>query len=180
VCALGESAPVAAAVVGKSRTTPAARVRRRGLPVWAAVIVTVLVVAGVAAGVYYLKPSSRAERAANTEKDSSLPTAVASPSTDPARGYEKVVEISGIRIFEEQKKPKIRLMVINHAATELVALEGTIRVTSGKGEVVAEVPLKLPLIEAYEAKEIISPFASKLRAYELPDWQFLRAEFKLK
>ena len=33
---------------------------------------------------------------------------------------------------------------------------------------------------AFEAKDISAPLKTKLRAYELPDWQFIKAEVQLK
>ncbi len=182
MCALQESAPPAAAPTGKPAAVAVRRAKRRGLPVWAGVLATILVVAGIAAGVYYFKPSSRAEREAKAAESPLEDIAPAAGAPDEAaKGYEKVIEITGIRVFEEQKKAKIKFMVVNHAATELVDLEGAVLIVSVKGgDPIARIPLKIPVLEAYETKEIASPFNSKLRAYEMPDWQFLRAQLKLK
>jgi hypothetical protein len=39
--------------------------------------------------------------------------------------------------------------------------------------------VKVAALGPYEAKEVETTVKSALRAYELPDWQFLRAEFEI-
>jgi hypothetical protein len=41
------------------------------------------------------------------------------------------------------------------------------------------VNIKTPRLGAYESQELVSAINTNLRAYELPDWQFLRATFEV-
>jgi hypothetical protein len=44
---------------------------------------------------------------------------------------------------------------------------------------IATLPFEVTSLGPYEVKEITSPLKTTLRAYELPDWQFLRADLRL-
>lgn len=93
----------------------------------------------------------------------------------------KHVEAAGIRIIEERKKPQLRIMIVNHSAADLADLAGTIVIKAKEGQnTVGTLEFKLPELRSYEAKEIGGPLTTKLRAYEMPDWQFLHAELELK
>ena len=92
----------------------------------------------------------------------------------------KFLEVSGIRMLEEKKKTVVRVSVVNHSSAELSAIEGTItlKAVGAKGEptVVASFPFKLDSLGGYSAKDVQGPLETTLRAYEMPDWQFLRAD----
>ena len=93
----------------------------------------------------------------------------------------KYVEVAGVRVVEESKKPQLRVMLVNHSAAELAGLAGTIVVKmSGSADPVATLDFNLASLAPYEAKEVSGPLKTKLRAYEMPDWQFLKAEVELK
>ena len=92
--------------------------------------------------------------------------------------YSKYIEVAGIRIIEENKKPALKLLLINHSGAELADVVGKVelKATTAKPEdpAVGAVEVKLPSIGPYESKELSAPLKTTLRAYELPDWQFLR------
>ncbi|MEZ5354276.1 MAG: hypothetical protein R2762_16690 [Bryobacteraceae bacterium] len=48
------------------------------------------------------------------------------------------------------------------------------------GKEVGEMPFALAQLRSFDAQEIEGPLKTSLRAYELPDWQFVRAELRLK
>ena len=47
------------------------------------------------------------------------------------------------------------------------------------GKEVAVIPFSLASLGAYETKDISAPLKTKLRAYELPDWQFIKTQVQL-
>lgn len=96
------------------------------------------------------------------------------------RDLSKNLEAAGIRIIEENRKPSIKLMLVNHSASDMASLSGTIRLSTDAQHEVAVIPFNLASLGAYEAKDISAPLKTKLRAYELPDWQFIKAEVTLK
>jgi len=96
------------------------------------------------------------------------------------RDLSKNLEAAGIRIIEENRKPTIKLMLVNHSASDMASLTGTVRLTTDAQHEVAVIPFTLASLAAFEAKDISAPLKTKLRAYELPDWQFIKAEVQLK
>ena len=70
-------------------------------------------------------------------------------------------------------------MLVNHSAAELTDLVGSVLLTTdGKSEL-AVIPFKLSSLPGYESKDISAPLKTNLRAYELPDWQFIKAQVRL-
>lgn len=115
----------------------------------------------------------------------SVPAAKADDAASPAESkaaarLEHHLEVAGVRIVEENKKPQIRMMVVNHSSADMAGLKGSVTLTAeGKPGDIAVVPFTLAALAAYEAKEVTAPLKTSLRAYELPDWQFMRAKVKL-
>jgi hypothetical protein len=71
--------------------------------------------------------------------------------------------------------------MVNHSAAEMSGLAGTIVLRStSSNEPVATLEFKVPSLAPYEVKEISGPLKTNLRAYEIPDWQFLKTELDLR
>ena len=153
-------------------------VKQPGLPAW---LVTVGVFVGLlAAGYafYTLVLNKHGSASASNEKAADEPAAAKGPRG--SRDLSKHLEVAGIRILEENHRPTIRLMLINHSSADIAPAAGSITlITDGKGDPVAVIPFSLASLGAYEAKDISAPLKTKLRAYELPDWQFIKAQVKL-
>jgi hypothetical protein len=95
-----------------------------------------------------------------------------------------VVEVTGVRISEDAKqKVKADFVVVNHSPAELppLGLQVTLRASTAKpdDEPIAVVDVTTSSIEANGSANVSAPLKTKLRAYELPDWQFLRATFEV-
>jgi hypothetical protein len=118
------------------------------------------------------------ESAAAETSDTSA--AAASSGAGKASGDLKYLEVTGLRLTEEGKKPQISMIVVNHASAELTDVKATVLIHTTKDKPgdapLAKLELKLNSIEPNDVRDIKMPFPTKLRAYELPDWQFLRAE----
>ena len=155
----------------------------RGMPGWLVTIIVAAVLVGGGAGAYfYLLPSSRGESGTAAAPDRGI--VMQSPQVAGAKPHRlaKFVELVGIRITEDAKqKLQIRLIVVNHSAAELgdMKMNVALRPVTGKADAppVSEFPITVPSLGPYESKEVTATIATKLRAYELPDWQFLRPEF---
>jgi hypothetical protein len=92
----------------------------------------------------------------------------------------KQIEVGGLRITPgKDKKLQIRFLLVNHSLVDIGDLTGTLQLMA-KDESVGSCAFKLSGLGPYEAKEIVMPLTTKMQAYELPDWQFLRAELSLK
>ncbi len=150
-----------------------------GVPGWAVTLIVALVLIIVGGGFYYFVSSRRAVDAAAVEP---------SPATrleDPAvssHPYAKHFEITGLRVTEDtRRRAQIRFVLVNHSAAELASVPMQVMLTTSKANPddppIATIKIKTPRMAAFESREISSVINTKLRAYELPDWQFLRATF---
>lgn len=94
------------------------------------------------------------------------------------------IEITGFRLSEDaRQRATIQFLVVNHSGADVSGLEAEVQLlaVSPKGErqPVGRFSLKAPRLGPYESREFKAPLETALRVYELPDWQFLRAEFRI-
>ena len=96
----------------------------------------------------------------------------------------KYIELSGFRLAEAKPgQLQVKFVAVNHSEAELGDLDVNVRVrtTTAKPEdpPVAQFQAKIPALAPLEIHDVTAQVATKLRIYELPDWQFLRAEFDI-
>jgi hypothetical protein len=77
----------------------------------------------------------------------------------------------------------VRFVVVNHSGAEISDLAANVnlwaRTAKSDEEAVGTFSFKVPSLGAYEAKEVSAPLNTKLKVYELPDWQNLVAEVQI-
>jgi hypothetical protein len=158
---------------------------RTALPGWLVAALVAAVLVGLGAGAYfYLLPSSQA-----TSQTAAPPAPFEAPTSHPTPGAKphplaKFIEIAGLRVTEDAKqKAQIKFLVVNHSGAELgdVTLAITLRPSTAKPDdkPLVSYVVKVASLRPYEAREMEASAKTGLRAYELPDWQFLRAEFEI-
>lgn len=154
---------------------------KQGLPAWAVTLMVALGLVIVGGALYYYVGNNRRPMAATPDAPVLETVGEATPqASTPAPAASKFIEVTGIRIYEEARKPVVRFMVINHSQADLPGVSGTILLKApGKDEPIASIPLKLSSLGPYEGKDITAPLKTKLRAYEMPDWQFIKVETQL-
>ena len=152
---------------------------RGGLPTWLLTILFAFAFVGLVLGVYWLVSASRgtnAKPAAAVESPAAKPGAKASP-------YQKYIEISGVRFLEDaKKKTEARFMVTNHSNADILGLGGNVTVwgrTRNSEEDAAGSFSFTTDLKAYESKELTAPLNSKLKIYELPDWQNVSTDVQI-
>ena len=96
----------------------------------------------------------------------------------------KYLELSGYRIAETAAgKLNIKFAVVNHSEADIGDLTLKIRLvtTAARPEdpPITEFEAKVPALGPQEIKDVSATAATKLRIYELPDWQFIRAEVEI-
>lgn len=117
-------------------------------------------------------PSNRSEAVA-FEKPGEAAATPAAPHP-----YAKLIELTGIRLTEDaKKKTQVHLVAVNHSAAETAETTVEGKLVAG-GKSVASFSLRVPALGPYESKEVSGAAQTQLRAYEMPDWQFLKAEFQ--
>ncbi len=105
----------------------------------------------------------------------------ATSATPNANVLNKYIEVTGLRLLEENPKNlQVAFVVVNHSQAPLTDVTGTVTIrpiTAGaNGESVGLFNFRLPELAPYGVIDMKAPLQSKLRVYELPDWQFIRAD----
>src|SRR5712691_6992005 len=96
----------------------------------------------------------------------------------------KYIEFAGFRISEAGPGMlKVKFIAVNHSEADLgdlaVKLRMTTAVAKPEDPPVAEFNAKIPSLGPQEIRDVTATTATKKRAYEIPDWQFIRAEFDI-
>jgi len=96
----------------------------------------------------------------------------------------KFIEVTGLRVSEDTKKNVlIKIVVVNHSTADIPDMEisADIRaITAKPGDApLCSLAAKVPSLGPHESKEITATAKTTLRAYELPDWQFLKADYEI-
>jgi hypothetical protein len=148
---------------------------RGGIPTWLLSIVFALAFVGLGAGVYWaiqhFKEGGSQVAASGTTMEA--PSAKAGGKPNP---YQKFIEVTGVRLFQDpKKKVAARFVVVNHSEGEIADLSATVeirgRTSNESEEPVGSFKFKLPALGPNESKELTVNVDTKLRVYELPDWQ---------
>ncbi len=106
------------------------------------------------------------------------------PKPKAANALSKYIEVVGIRLTADaKKKPQAKFVVVNHATTDLEDLTANVTLwastSRSEEDSIGTFTFKLSHIGPNEAKEITTPLKTKLRVYELPDWQNATAEVQI-
>lgn len=187
-CAAGQNAPAEAPTAPPSaRGAAAAPPDRHGRPIvpgWLATILVAAVLVGAGGVVYkYGLPSSR--ESARQPAPAPLEQVTAAPAESAkAHPLAKYIEVTGFRVTEDARKNvQVKYVLVNHSGAEIgdLGLELKLRPATARpeDEPIASFAVKVPVLAPYEAKDLLANAKTRLRAYELPDWQFLRAEFEI-
>jgi hypothetical protein len=96
----------------------------------------------------------------------------------------KYVELVGFRLSEAGGgKLKVKFAVVNHSEADIGDLGVRVRLTTNSAKPddppIATFDVKVPSLGPEEIQDVSATAPSKLRVYELPDWQFLKAEFEI-
>ena len=96
----------------------------------------------------------------------------------------KYLELAAFRLREASTgKLQVQFVVVNHS--EAVLPELTMKVNLKAGPVgtsqkpLGTIAVKVPSLGPQEIKDVSSTLTTQLRVYELPDWQFLHADFEI-
>jgi hypothetical protein len=151
---------------------------KKKVPAWLVMVGTAALLGLGLFGLYrYVDGGSKSEETAAAAKKAESATP---PGTHP---YAKFVEITGLRLSEEGKKVKVQYVVVNHSAAALAGMELKLTLTTVNAKPedapLAEFVSKVGDVDPFGSKDMAEQITTKLRAYELPDWQFLKATFEI-
>jgi hypothetical protein len=96
----------------------------------------------------------------------------------------KYIELAGFRLTESKPgQLEVKFVAVNHSEAELgdLKLNIQLRTTAAKPDdpPVAQFQAMVPALRPLEISDVSAKVNTKLRIYELPDWQFLHAEFEI-
>jgi hypothetical protein len=154
------------------------------MPTWLLSIVFSLAFVGLGAGVYW---AIQHFKDGGSEVAASGTTAVEAPAGKaPARPnpYQKYVEVTGVRLYQDSKKKvAARFLVVNHSESDMADLSANVEIrarTAKDGDPpVATLKFKVPSLGPNESKELSLPVDTRLKVYELPDWQMIDARVQV-
>jgi hypothetical protein len=177
------AAPPAEAA-GALRRPPKPGVSREGLPAWLLALLFALGFAALGVGGFYayrhFSSAGQAPSPAARLAPASPAPAEAPAALSPSLILENL-EVTGLRLIENgQKKLEVQFLLVNHSPASLTDIAGTVtlRPSTAKpgSERVGAFAFRLPSLGPYESRDLRAPVETKMRVYELPDWQFLRAD----
>lgn len=151
--------------------------QKKGMPTWLVGVLTIAVLGGALFGLYRFVGGHGSSAATAASKA----PASAADSKNP---YAKYIEVVGLRLLENSaKKPIVRFAVINHSQADLSGLELRVHLNAvdakADSEPISIIEAKVGDVPAYGTKDVEAPLDTKLKIYELPDWQFVRTTFEV-
>jgi hypothetical protein len=102
-----------------------------------------------------------------------------------ANPFQKFIEVAGVRFGEDPKNKDatiVKFVLINHSETEVSGLAGNVTLWARPRKAGDEAQGRFGFttsIGSYEIKEVAAPLVTKLKIYELPDWQNLSADIQI-
>ncbi len=158
--------------------TPEEAAPRKGpaLPTW--LMAVLFAVGGIAViwGIYSLVGSHPPKPSTTVESAAAKPGA-------PTNVWQKYIEVSGVRFVENAKKePVVKFVLINHSGEDAEGLAGNVTLwarTQKSEEEAAGTFTFNTNVPANGTKDLEAPLTTKLKIYELPDWQYLSTDLQI-
>lgn len=146
---------------------------KSGLPTWLMAILFAVGLIVLIGGVYWLVDGSKSSSSSASNASATPAKAV---SSDPLTA---AVEVTGIRFIDDPKhkdKVLVRFLVVNHSSADLNGITVDVQCFAGGQKNAASQMGEFKFVDnlaPYQSHEVSVPFATKLKVYELPDWQAL-------
>jgi hypothetical protein len=160
---------------------PPARNALLNLPPWLMTIVFAVGIGGIIFGIYSLLQTGKTAGSGPTPV-----TTVESPAAKPGakpNPLQKQIEITGVRFSQDaKKKTLVTFVIINHSQAEISGLAGNVTIwgSTKKSEEDAQGTFSFTTdLAPFQSKEISAPLNSKLKIYELADWQNITTDIQI-
>jgi len=149
-----------------------------GLPTWLMAVVFVFAFVGLGAGIFWTIGYFRG-RPTTPPATVESPAAKAGANANPIQKY---IEVAGVRFTDTKDKIGVKFVVVNHSGAEISGLAGNVTVwgrTQKSEEDAAGTFTFSTNLGPYESKELEAPLTTKLKVYELPDWQNVSTDVQI-
>jgi hypothetical protein len=95
----------------------------------------------------------------------------------------KYLEVAGVRFVGDKKGVQAKVLLVNHSEAEIANLSANVtiwgRTQRSEEDAVGTMTLQVPTLGANESKEIVATLNTKLKIYELPDWQNVTTDMQI-
>ncbi|HEY1240262.1 MAG TPA: hypothetical protein VGF16_06875 [Bryobacteraceae bacterium] len=160
------------------------RPRRSGLPTWLLTLLFAFAFVGLGAAIYwgvgYLRGGGGNLAAAKPAATVESPTA--KPGAKPS-ALQKYMEISGVRFAEDAKKKlQVKFNLTNHSDADITGLTGNVTIwgrTQKSEEDAVGTFSFMTDVSPQSTRELTAPLTTKLKVYELPDWQNVTTDLQI-
>jgi hypothetical protein len=161
---------------------PAPPSRGMNLPIWLMTILFALAFAGVVLGVVWVMSTNKGSAGTGPAPTAAVESPAAKPGakTNPMQKY---IEVTGVRfVLDAKKKTQVKFVVINHSEADINGLAGNVTIwgRTKKSEEDAQGTFSFSAnLGPFESKELTVPLNSKLKIYELGDWQNITTDVQI-
>jgi hypothetical protein len=153
------------------------------MPAWLMTILFAAAIGGIIFGVYsLLKTGGGTAAGTGPTPAATVESPAAKPGAKP-NPLQKQIEITGVRFSQDaKKKTLVTFVIINHSQAEINGLAGNVTIwgRTQKSEEDAQGTFSFSTdLAPFQSKEISAPLNSKLKIYELPDWQNITTDVQI-
>lgn len=134
--------------------------------------------------VYYgVQSFGHSSGSAPAEKTSAVAAPAAGAQQNTTNPLQKYIEVVGFRLTTKDKKPVVKFVAVNHSGGDIVDLEANVSLWAStkrsEEDSVGTFSFKAKNLAAGSSEEFTAPLQTKLKGYELPDWQSLLADVQV-
>jgi len=160
----------------------AAPARGLNLPIWLMTIVFALAFGGVVLGVVWLMSANKGSAGTGPAPSAVVESPAAKPGAK-TNAMQKYIEVTGVRfVQDEKKKTQVKFVIVNHSEADISGLAGNVTVwgRTKKSEEDAQGSFSFSTnLAPFESKEMTVPLSTKLKIYELGDWQNITTDVQI-
>jgi hypothetical protein len=150
------------------------------VPTWLMTVISALAFVGIGAAAFFAIQYINKEPATTVRRTAPLENPLLAPArpSGAINPLMKQIEVAGLRLTQNKaKQTEVRFVIVNHSGADLQSLSGNIdlrgRTSKQDEEPVGTFSFKIPALGPYESREVTAVLNTKLKVYELPDWQNL-------
>jgi hypothetical protein len=156
--------------------------RGMNMPVWLMTILFALAIGGVVIGALWVLSTNRGSAGNGPRPSATVESPAAKPgaTTNPMQKY---IEVSGVRFVQDaRKRTMAKFVIVNHSDSDIIGLAGNVTVwgRTQKSEEDAQGTFSFSTnLGPMETQELTVPLKTKLKIYELPDWQNITTDVQI-
>jgi hypothetical protein len=152
------------------------------MPAWLMTIVFTMAFVGLGAAIYWSVNYFRGSGNASAPAPAPLETPTAKGGGKP-HPLAKYLEVAGMRFVGDKKQTQAKFLLINHSEAEITNLAANVtvwgRTQRSEEDPVGTLSFKVADVGPNESKEVTAPLNTKLKIYELPDWQNVATDVQI-